>query len=244
MKDFFISYAGADKNWAEWIAWQLEDAGYQVVIQAWDFRPGGNFVLDMQKATAESERTLAVLSPDFLKSGFTQPEWAAAFAKDPAGKKGILVPVRVRECSPDGILGQIIYIDLVGLNEREAIAKLSEGVQKERLKPFRPPTFPAALGLRTVSSLPPFPAKDKDEDEESFIDYLPHPLAAPFSRLSSAKSETDQFVALDQILKNFIKYLTAIALSQYWQDKPDREQLRGWLGSLSDFAFVAVPQNI
>ncbi|MBV5337401.1 MAG: toll/interleukin-1 receptor domain-containing protein, partial [Deltaproteobacteria bacterium] len=34
-KDFFISYTGADKNWAEWIAWQLEEAGYQVVIQAW-----------------------------------------------------------------------------------------------------------------------------------------------------------------------------------------------------------------
>ena len=32
-----------------WIAWQLEDANYSVVLQAWDFRPGGNFVFDMQK---------------------------------------------------------------------------------------------------------------------------------------------------------------------------------------------------
>ncbi len=29
----------------------LEEAGHSVVVQAWDFRVGGNFVLDMQKAT-------------------------------------------------------------------------------------------------------------------------------------------------------------------------------------------------
>ncbi|MGA9350971.1 MAG: TIR domain-containing protein [Anaerolineae bacterium] len=27
MKDFFISYNSADRTWAEWIAWQLEE-GY------------------------------------------------------------------------------------------------------------------------------------------------------------------------------------------------------------------------
>ena len=50
MKDFFISYNRNDKQWAEWVAWILEDEGYSVVIQAWDFRPGGNFVLDMHRA--------------------------------------------------------------------------------------------------------------------------------------------------------------------------------------------------
>jgi hypothetical protein len=38
--DFFISYTGADTPWAEWIAWQLEDASYTTRLQAWDFRPG------------------------------------------------------------------------------------------------------------------------------------------------------------------------------------------------------------
>ena len=58
-KDFFISYNRADRQWAEWIAWQLEAAGYSIVIQAWDFRPGGNFVLDMQRAASESRQTIA-----------------------------------------------------------------------------------------------------------------------------------------------------------------------------------------
>ena len=62
MKDFFISYNKADKRYAEWIAWQLKEAGYSVVIQAWDFREGSNFVLEMQRAVEESTHTLAVLS--------------------------------------------------------------------------------------------------------------------------------------------------------------------------------------
>ena len=114
MKDFFISYNKADRAWAEWIAWTLEDAGYRTMLQAWDFRPGSNFVLDMQNATSEAERTIAVLSPDYLAARFPQPEWAAAFAPDPTGEKGKLVPVRVRDCDPAGLLPQINYIDLVG----------------------------------------------------------------------------------------------------------------------------------
>ena len=68
MRDFFISYNSADRSWADWIAWVLEEQGYRVIIQVWDFRPGGNFVLDMQRATAEAERTVMVLS-DALPSG-------------------------------------------------------------------------------------------------------------------------------------------------------------------------------
>ncbi|HJQ23982.1 MAG TPA: FxSxx-COOH system tetratricopeptide repeat protein [Blastocatellia bacterium] len=156
MKDFFISYNKADRRWAEWIAWQLEEAGYSTVIQAWDFRPGGNFVLDMQQATVQAKRTIAVLSPDYLAAQFTQPEWAAAFKKDPTGKKGTLLPVRVRECDIEGLLGQIVYIDLVKLEEPAAKHALLEGVKRGRAKPQRQPDFPGA-SPRTIASKPGFP---------------------------------------------------------------------------------------
>ena len=82
-KDFFISYNKADCEWAEWIAWQLEEAGYTTIIQSWDFSPGHNFILEMDKATKVAKRTIAVLSHDYLKSGFTQIEWAAAYTSRP-----------------------------------------------------------------------------------------------------------------------------------------------------------------
>lgn len=46
MKDFFVSYNKADRRWAEWVAWQLEEAGYTTMLQAWDLRPGSSFVLE------------------------------------------------------------------------------------------------------------------------------------------------------------------------------------------------------
>ena len=52
MTDFFISYTEADESWAKWIAWILEANGFTTVLQAWDFRPGSNFVLDMDSRLA------------------------------------------------------------------------------------------------------------------------------------------------------------------------------------------------
>jgi TIR domain len=142
-KDFFISYNKTDRQWAEWIAWTLEEAGYQVVIQAWDFRLGGNFVLEMQKAAVGTQKTIAVLSENYLKAEYTQPEWAAAFAQDPQGKNRTLIPIRVRKCSPTGLLAPIIWADLVDLSENEAQETLLKSLQ-ERAKPLQKTAFPGS----------------------------------------------------------------------------------------------------
>jgi hypothetical protein len=152
MKDFFISYNKEDKNWAEWIAWILEEAGYAVVIQAWDFRPGGNFVLEMQKAATGTQKTIAVLSEDYLRAEYTDPEWAAAFARDPQGAERTLIPMRVRECTAKGLLSPISYVDLVSLSEQDArIAIL--GAFSERGKPSQAPAFPGVRGGTTQTTL-------------------------------------------------------------------------------------------
>lgn len=157
MKDFFISYNSTDKSWAEWIAWRLEEAGYTTVIQAWDFRPGANFVLEMQRAATEAERTIAVLSNNYFRSQFTPPEWVAAFVQDPTGEKGLLVPVRVEECHLTGLWPAITYIDLVGKDEEDAKGILLTAVQRVRGKPTHPPPFP---GEKREPK--PYPESDAD----------------------------------------------------------------------------------
>jgi|GEM_PF-1512231 len=47
----------------------------------------------MDNASRETDRTIAVLSPNYLSALYTQPEWAAAFAEDPTGEKRNLLPV-------------------------------------------------------------------------------------------------------------------------------------------------------
>ncbi len=108
------------------------------------------------KSRTEGQRTIAVLSPDYLSARFTQPEWAAAFAQDPRGEKGTLVPVRVKKCDLEGLLPQIVYIDLVGLNGAAARDALLTGVKRGRSRPGTAPPFPGA-SLRSVPDRPRFP---------------------------------------------------------------------------------------
>lgn len=82
--DFFVSYISTDRAWAEWIAWQLEVEGYRVVLQAWDFRLGSDFVQQMHQTVREAKRTIAVLSPAYLDSAFGV---AARDARSKAGAR-------------------------------------------------------------------------------------------------------------------------------------------------------------
>ena len=143
MTDFFISYTGVDTSWAEWIGYALEEEGFSTVIQAWDFRPGSNFVIEMQNATA-AERTIMVLTPEYMQSVFTSPEWAAAFAQDSQGLARKLVPVMVKTCQPTGLLASLVHISIIGLDEDAARAKLIAGVNGNRAKPASRPAFPGA----------------------------------------------------------------------------------------------------
>ncbi|QSQ25168.1 TIR domain-containing protein [Pyxidicoccus parkwayensis] len=164
MKDFFISYTGTDRNWAEWIAWELEEAGFTVVVQAWDFRPGSNFVLAMHQAAQQCRRTLLVLTDAFTRSDFASTEWAAGFATDPAGLQQKVVPVRVEPCEPPGLLKAITYIDLVGKDDKgEARRVLLEGLKEQRAKPMTPPPFPGKAHPRSGSSPPSFPGAARQQ---------------------------------------------------------------------------------
>ena len=141
MKDFFISYTSNDSKKAQWIAYILEENNYTVIIQDWDFQSGENFVLKMEKALKNCEQTIAVLSYDYLASAYTQAEYASAFRKSPTGEKRSLITVRISDCQPEGLLGTIIYIDLVGLNEQEASKKLLQEIEGKRRKPLERPKW-------------------------------------------------------------------------------------------------------
>ncbi|MET8141832.1 toll/interleukin-1 receptor domain-containing protein [Sphaerisporangium sp. NPDC005288] len=143
-KDFFITYNGKDEGWATWIAGALETAGYTITIQAWDFRPGDNFMAEMDHALATCRRTLGVLSPNYLASLFTRAEWTAAYRQTLLGEPRRFIPVRVAECDVAPLLGPLVYIDLVGVAENEARDRLLTGVADTVSRVPRDPRFPGA----------------------------------------------------------------------------------------------------
>jgi hypothetical protein len=137
--DFFVSYTGADRAWAEWVAWQLEQAGYSVIVQAWDFEPGDNFVARMRDALEQADRTLALVSAAYLASPYCTDEWTGAFLHDPDGRNRLL-QVRIESCELPRLLRAELYIDLVRLPREQAKARLLAEVERGRRshQPRRP----------------------------------------------------------------------------------------------------------
>ena len=140
-KDFFISYTSADVRWAEWIAWHLEDKGYSVVIQKWDFRVGENFLANMEKAIRECHRTIAVTSPAYFASKYCRMEWTAALNYES------LLPIRIEAYEERTLLGPVAYIDLVNQDAEEALSRILAGILTERGKPDVAPAFPHDVEL-------------------------------------------------------------------------------------------------
>lgn len=143
--DFFVSYTQADRAWAEWIAWILEEDDHKVLVQAWDFVPGSNWTQSMQDGVAQSTRTIAVLSAGYLESVYGGAEWLAAWSQDPDGAQRKLLPVRVENCERPGFLSGVVGIDVFGREEARAKADLRRAVANAiagRAKPADQPGFP------------------------------------------------------------------------------------------------------
>ncbi|WP_250285840.1 toll/interleukin-1 receptor domain-containing protein, partial [Frankia sp. CiP1_Cm_nod2] len=164
--DFFISYASGDVEWAEWIAWQLEEAGYRVLLKAWDVTFGNNWMEIMQQGMTRAKRTIALLSAAYLGSASSQPQWQAAVLADPQGVDRKLAPIRIEDCDRPGFFAQITSIDLFGLDEDTAREKLLEKIKSlldGRAKPAAPPLFPHA----SRENAPAFPSPSSPRDERA-----------------------------------------------------------------------------
>jgi Tfp pilus assembly protein PilF len=161
-REFFVSFTGADRPWAAWLLAELDAAGYSSVSQLRDFVAGANFVTEMHQAARRARRTLGVLSPQALRAPFVWQEWAQRLATDPTGEQRALILVRVEPCEPEGMLGPVVYVDLVGLDEASARGKLWEelaaAVRGTRLQPDSP-DFPGSGPAGAVADVqrPRFP---------------------------------------------------------------------------------------
>jgi hypothetical protein len=134
-RDFFVSYTGDDEAWATWAALQLEDAGYRVVVQAWDFGPG-NFVANMEEAVQSTDWLLPVLSEAYLKSRYGRLEWSAYLRAD----ESRLIPLQIEDIDTRSLLGPQVRISLVGLEETEARQRLLERIGTLVGPPGHPPS--------------------------------------------------------------------------------------------------------
>lgn len=167
-RDFFVSFNQADREWATWSAWVLEEAGYSVFFQDWDFK--GSFIEQMHQASLHAGRTLVVLSDNYLRSEYARSEAWAALARDPVGREDRAVTVKVGPIGDLGYFSHFAYLDLTDSTESDAERLLLERARKSldptyRPKPSTRPHFPGRPATK-----PPFPAPAAGPELESGVE--------------------------------------------------------------------------
>jgi Tfp pilus assembly protein PilF len=153
-----------DRAWAEWVAWQLEQAGFSVELDVWDWAAGRNFVTAMSDALDRCDRVLALISSAYFdRSRYTTEEWSSAVLHMPGIGKDRFLPVRVEDVPVEEMpaaLRPLIFCDVFGVDAEEARRLLLVAVTGPR-RPDGEPVFPdraAPAALTTLGgSKPHFP---------------------------------------------------------------------------------------
>jgi tetratricopeptide (TPR) repeat protein len=152
--DFFLSHAGRDRAWAEWVAWQLTEAGHRVELDAWDWHVGSNFMARMHDALERADRIIALLSTAYFEGPrFTNFEWTAAMLHEARGGQPRLLPMRIEDVAVPPLFKPLIHLDLFGLGEEGARAALAQAIGGPR-RPDSAPGYPGLTGALVAAEDP------------------------------------------------------------------------------------------
>ncbi|MCK9925459.1 protein kinase [Frankia sp. AgPm24] len=174
--DFFIAHASADQPWADWIAWELEAAGYQVLLQARDGAARSRWTANLRDGIRHCAQVLVLLSGAGLGPVVEQTGWGAEHDAEMETLADRIVAVRVEDRPHADPPGAAPVLDLFGycadtarkaLLDRAAVALAGRaespgpGVHTS-LPPVRAMTGPVTLVPPRLPALlvaPPFPAR-------------------------------------------------------------------------------------
>lgn len=106
----FISFSSLDTPWVLDLVDKLEATGLKLCYHGRDFVPGKLITENMVESIERSQKTLMVLSPDFVRSGWCLFEANLSLLKDCMERKPI-VPVMLKPCPVPLHLNHLTYIE-------------------------------------------------------------------------------------------------------------------------------------
>ncbi|BCJ58373.1 FxSxx-COOH system tetratricopeptide repeat protein [Micromonospora endophytica] len=125
--DVFVSYAAQDRAWAEWICDELRTTGLRAVMREVEFpaHPAGGDPTAI--GFTDAARLIVLLSQEYMQSPSARELWQQA-TRDASVGTSYLVPIRLDNSRASGPFVDRIPVDLVGVNEQEAIDRLLEAL--------------------------------------------------------------------------------------------------------------------
>lgn len=101
--DVFISYSHKDKEWVDGLVSRLSEERIgnrhlRIDLDEAGFVPGHSLVESIERGVSEASKLVCILSPSWVASDWTALEAAIKIQQDPAGRKGMIVPVLHKDC--------------------------------------------------------------------------------------------------------------------------------------------------
>jgi TIR domain/SEFIR domain/Effector-associated domain 7 len=110
--DVFISYSSKDRPWVKsTLLIQLENQGLKVCIDYRDFVVGKPSIVNIEQSVLNSRKTLLVMTPNYLDSGWTEFENILLQTLDPSNQQLRLLPLLQQKCKLPLRLSALTYLD-------------------------------------------------------------------------------------------------------------------------------------
>ncbi len=118
--DVFISYSHYDKEWVRnWLLIRLESAGLCVCIDHRDFIPGLPSLINIENSIVYSKKMLIILTPNWIKSKWTNFESLLIQTNYPIGMETGLIPLLLESCDLPKRIAMLTYLDFTQQDKRE-----------------------------------------------------------------------------------------------------------------------------
>jgi tetratricopeptide (TPR) repeat protein len=134
--DIFISYTSSDRDWAFWIAKELEALGHTPRVHEWEIKGGDDIYAWMEQRHDAADHVLCVISDAYLKAPYSTLERNAALWQAAAKRPGFVLFVVVKPCHLPTLSDHYRRCQIYGLSDDEAKAQFRAFMGKREAAPI------------------------------------------------------------------------------------------------------------
>jgi tetratricopeptide (TPR) repeat protein len=128
--DIFVSYTSSDRDWAFWIAKELNALGHASHVHEWEINGGDDIYAWMEQRHDAADHVLCVVSDEYLKAPYSTLERNAALWQAAGKRPGFVLLVAVKPCKLPTLADHIRRCELYGISEDAARDRFREFVTR------------------------------------------------------------------------------------------------------------------
>ena len=126
MADIFISYTKSDRDWAFWIAKELQVLGHEPHVHEWEVNRGDDIYSWMEQRHDAADYVLCVVSDEYLKAPYSTAERNAALWQAIDKRPGFVLLTVVGPCRLPTLADHLRRCELFGIPAHAARLRFRE----------------------------------------------------------------------------------------------------------------------